>query len=112
MSKLLYFAVLTSVVGILIILFISENNEVRLLGIKDIDESYIDQYVRVRGTSGKVSIANKITIFDLKDGINTIKVVAFDNSTIIQNHMDLEIYGLIISYKGELEIQAEEIKII
>ncbi|MBS3145207.1 OB-fold nucleic acid binding domain-containing protein [Candidatus Woesearchaeota archaeon] len=112
MSKLLYFAVLTSVVGILIILFISENKEISLLKIDEIDESYLDHYIRTRGTSGRVGLANKLTIFDLNDGINSIKVIAFDNSTLIQDGLELEVYGLIVSYKGELEIQAEEIKII
>lgn len=112
MSKLIYFAFLTSIIGISIILFIAENKNVSVFNIKDIDESYLDQVVRVRGHVGSVILANKITIINLNDGFNSIKVIAFYNSTLIQKGMPLEVYGLVISYQGDLEIQADEIKII
>ena len=112
MARLLLVAILTSVIGILIILFVAENKEVSLLEIKDLDESYLDQAVRVVGTAGRVSLANKITIMDLNDGRDSIKVVAFDNSTLIKSGMRLEVHGIVIVFRGELEIQADEIKIV
>ena len=57
MVRLLLIAVLTSVIGILIILYIAENKEVRLLEIKDIYESYLDQVV-------KTAIKSNLTILD------------------------------------------------
>lgn len=111
MARLLLIAVLTSVIGILIILYIAENKAVRLLEIKALDESYLDQVVRVGGVAGRISLGNKVTIIDLEDGFENIKVIAFDNSTLIKEGMHLEVYGVVTIYKGELEIEADEIKV-
>ena len=111
MARLLLIAVLTSVIGILIILYIAENKEVGLLEIKDIDEGYLDQVVRVKGTAGRVGLCSGVTILNLNDGLYEIKVIAFDNSTLIKSSMPLEVYGVVTMYKGELEIEADEIKV-
>jgi len=111
MVRLLLIAVLTSVIGILIILYIAENKEVRLLEIKDIDESYLDQVVRIKGTVGRVGLGKDVTIINLNDGLYDIKVIAFDNSTLIKEGMLLEVYGIVTMYKGEIEVEADEIKV-
>ena len=111
MARLLLIAVLTSVIGILIILYIAENKEVRLLEIKDIDESYLDQVVRIKGTVGRVGLGKDVTIINLNDGLYDIKVIAFDNSTLIKEGMLLEVYGIVTMYKGEIEVEADEIKV-
>ncbi|HLC37399.1 MAG TPA: hypothetical protein VJJ53_01310 [Candidatus Nanoarchaeia archaeon] len=111
MARLLLIAVLTSVIGILIILYIAENKEVRLLEIKDIDESYLDQVVRIKGTAGRVGLGKDVTIINLNDGLYDIKVIAFDNSTLIKDGMPLEVYGVVTMYKGEIEVEADEIKV-
>ena len=110
MVRLLLIAVLTSIIGILIILYVAENKKVGLLEIKDIDEGYLDQTIRVNGVAGRVGLGNKVTIIDLNDDFYSIKVVAFDNSTLIKVGMNLEVHGLVTMYKGELEIEADEIK--
>lgn len=112
MARLLLVAVLMSVIGILIILYVAENKEIGLLEIKDIDESYLDQLVKVVGISNRVSLGKGVTIIDLNDEVASIKVIVFDNSTLIEKGMDLEVYGLVTMYKGELEIEADEIKVV
>jgi len=56
-------------------------------------------------------LGKDVTIINLNDGFYDIKVIVFDNSTLIKDGMPLEVYGLVTMYKGEIEIEADEIKV-
>ncbi|QQG39155.1 MAG: OB-fold nucleic acid binding domain-containing protein [Candidatus Woesearchaeota archaeon] len=112
MNKLLIASLCCSLAGVFIILYIGENYQPGGFYIKEINETFLDKYIKVGGTAEKVFTGKGITIVDLKDSSGWIKVVAFSNMTGIKKGMRLEVVGIVKEYEDELEIIAEEIKVV
>jgi len=109
-TRLFVFAVVSSLLGILLILYIGENFESNRIDISNIDGNYLENSVKVIGVVENLYFGNGVTIFNLKDNSGEIKVVAFDNSTKIEDGMVIEIRGIVSEYKNEIEIISEVIK--
>jgi len=109
-KKLLTIAIISSLLGILFILYIGENFGLSKIDINQIDENYLEKNVKIRGVIDNLYLGNKVTIMNVKDNSGNIKVVAFDNSTGLKEGMAIEVNGKVSEYKNELEIVSERIK--
>ncbi len=99
-----------SLVGILILIFLSGNIEPPFYKISEIDKSLKEKTIT---TIGKISLLKEtkdIFIFTLNDDFSDIIVIAFKEDNLsLEKNTEVKIVGKIIEYNGELEIQAKEI---
>jgi len=108
-KTILRIAISTSLVGVLFLLILCNVLELPLTFIGDLDESFLDENVRVEGKVEKVLEKSNVIMFDLVDNTGRIKVIIFtDEGVDLENYVDVE--GTVMEYKGELEINAERIE--
>lgn len=107
--KIAKLALITALLGVFILIILSQYLEPKIKPISEIDRSEIGNFVKV---SGKVSNIKqtKITTFDLSDKTGEIKIVSFDKIDISINS-NLEIIGKVNTYFNSLQIEVREIKI-
>ena len=106
-------SLIISIIGILIVLIISETYNLKTISISLIDESFIDKSVKVEGYITEVRSAKEIIVFNLKDSSDEIKVIIFDNYDLpLFKGQKISVIGKIQQYKGDLEIIADEVVVI
>jgi len=111
---LLKIALITSLVGILIIFFISDNIEISQSNIEKITLDNKDEMVKVKGRVSKVIDTEKVTILNILQP-SEITVVLFkqeNEASLIKENNEVEIIGKVDEYNGELEIIAQRARII
>jgi DNA/RNA endonuclease YhcR with UshA esterase domain len=109
-NTLLNISLMSSIVGILLILFITENIEPPEYKIKDITNNDIDKLVKITGELSILKETEGLYLLKLFDGESSIVIVAFKNEEIILNDNErVTIKGKIVEYNNEFELQAEEI---
>ncbi|MBI2667308.1 exodeoxyribonuclease VII large subunit [Candidatus Woesearchaeota archaeon] len=112
-STIFKLALLSSLVGIFIILLVAENLEVKLYNISSITNDNLDEKVKVNGEIISIRETPGLIIMDLKDETGVIKVILFKEGEVNINRNDkVEIIGKVIKYRNYLEIETESIKII
>jgi len=108
-------SVLVSVIGIASLLFLVLIEEPLKISVSEIDDSFLDKRVVSEGIAKERYFAKNTLFFSLFDE-GSIKVVYFSPSikTIgtIRENVKLRVKGVVKSYKGQLEIVAEEIELI
>ncbi len=107
-----------TIIGIILLFFIVQNIEPEKIMIKDIDESIIGSYVSVSGIVKSVKITENV-FFSLCDSDSCIKAVVFEKiakkkpeAYNLRNMDKVVLSGRINLYNNELEIIAEDIKIL
>ena len=110
-KSLLRLAILCSIIGLLILIFVSNTIEPQKLKIKDITKEHVGQAIKTQGTISSIQTIDELTILEITDKTSKIKVIAFANTTLSKNN-NIEIEGIVKEYKDELEIEADIIKII
>lgn len=116
-KNLLRISILTSIIGLISLFFITSFTQAQTIRISDIDDSYIGKTVSVQGEITSIFNAKGHYFISLKDG-QTIKVVIFSNNADKLNVHSLEkgdkidVLGKVDKYKGELEILPKDIEIL
>jgi len=102
-------ALICSIIGVVLLYFISLNYEINELEINKINDNDIEKTSKITGEVVKVLNKDSLTIITIKKP-ETIKVVLFENISL--NRTDtVEIIGKVEKYKGEYEIIADKIKV-
>lgn len=110
-KSLLKAALVCSLIGILIILFISEKIELPITEIKKIDKSMMDKEVKIQGILTSITETPGLLILNIKDNTGEITVITFKEEEIeLKRNTQVEIQGTVIEYKGKIEIDATSIK--
>ena len=110
-KNLLKVALICGLIGIFIILILSNNLEPSSTKISDISSSFVDQTVKIQGELSSIKITSSVVMLDIKDDTGVIKVVSFDQDILDLNKGEtVEIIGDVTEYKGVLEIEAKSIK--
>lgn len=111
-ETLLKVALVCSLTGVLILLFLSEIIEVKQYQIKDINKKLIEKTIKVSGKVERVTQTPGLLIFDINDNTGTITVVIFKEDPIdIQENIEVNIEGKVTQYKDKLEIIAEDVSL-
>jgi len=100
-------ALLTFLVGLIALFFISSNLEPKLIKISDISGKMMDNYVRIQGEVIKSKASEGFTILTLDDSTDSISVITYQKLNVSGN---IEVIGKIKEYKGSLEIEATDIR--
>ncbi len=106
--KIAKLALITAILGLIILSILALYLEPKPTQISDIDESKIGNFVKITGQVVNVK-QSKITSFDLSDNTGGIKVVSFNKADISKGDQ-LEIIGKVDKYYGLLEVKADEIR--
>ena len=77
--------------------------------LKKINEITIGDYVRVQGTIQGYAGLERLTIFNLIDETDNIKVIFFKQAP-SWNGKKVEVTGRVVEYKGEKELKGVKLK--
>ena len=113
-KTLLKTALITSLLGLLILYLISSNIEIKEKNIEKITLDNKDEFVKLRGIVNKVIDTEKVTIMEITQP-QQITVVLFKDANIsmpLQQGNEIEIFGKVDEYEGKLEIIADRLRII
>ncbi len=106
-QKTLKFSLAISFLGILLLLLIS-NLLTKEVKIQEINENWLNRNVKVLCKVTEEKNYQKFCILTCQDKTGKIKINFSKNLNLINKTLIIE--GKIVRYKGELEIQAHEIK--
>ena len=102
------YALITFLIGMIALFFLSQSLEPKLVKISDINSRMIDSYVRVQGEVIKAKQTDAATLITLNDGTESISV--FSPKLNISVNSSIEVIGKVKDYKGMLEIEAQKIQ--
>ena len=106
---LLKFALITTFLGIIALIFLSQSLILPLTAISEIDNSKLDSFVRIQGKIISVKNYENMALLKISDETANITVIARNKLNISKNDW-MDVIGKVVEYKGMLEIEAEQIK--
>jgi|TARA_B100001964_G_scaffold143525_1_gene158195 DNA/RNA endonuclease YhcR with UshA esterase domain len=113
-QTLLKIALITALLGLLIVYLISDNIEIKEKNIEKITIENIDEFVKLTGIVNNIVDTEKVTIMEITQP-QEITVVLFknENKTMpIQQGNEVEIFGKVDEYEGKLEIIADRLRVV
>jgi|TARA_Y100000310_G_scaffold202483_1_gene202683 RecJ-like exonuclease len=111
-KTLLKIALIGSLIGILLIMFVEEKVGVQDAVIASLSKDSIDQEISLKGKISSLRNTPAVVLFDIVDKSGKIKVVAFKENNISLKLDDVvEVSGTIIEFKNSLELEAKTIKV-
>lgn len=107
-------ALICSVLGIIILFFISDNITISQTNIHDIDSIEPGKTVKIIGRIERASDTEKVMFLTVgQEKIETVSVVLFKSSNITLKQGDyVEITGTVEEYQGAPEVIASRVRII
>ena len=108
LSKL---SLIISLLGILLLLFISENINLEISKIDSITRNNLEQNVKINADVINVNKKDDLLFLKVKDETSEIDVVIFESNNLEINKGDkIEVQGKITLYKDNLEIIAKNVR--
>ncbi|MBU2522753.1 MAG: hypothetical protein KKE23_00485 [Nanoarchaeota archaeon] len=107
MSRLQSIAIITAIIGIIAIIFLSSNLEPKEMMIVEIDRGMVGEYVKVIGNISNIK-HSKITSFTIKDDSSDIYAFSYENLDLDKGRY--EIIGKVNEYYGSLEIEINKME--
>ena len=107
--SLIKYALITFMVGLIMIFFLSQNIEPKLVKIANVNSRMNGDYVKISGSIVKSKTSSGVTVLTINDSTDIINAVSFQELNATGN---IEIIGKITDYKGTTEIEIETIKYI
>jgi len=109
-KNLLKIAILSSLIGIIILAYISNTSNLNYNDISSINNDYLDKTVKIKGTLTNFVSTPKAKIMDIEDSTGKITAVTFNEQELSIKENDLlEITGKVSLYQGSFEIIADTI---
>lgn len=109
MKKLTKISLIITILGILILLIISNNLAIELENISEINTKHLNKNIKINGKILNLKNINKnFQIITIKDTTGTIQVIT-DYQTKLSKDQSITITGRVTQYKDSLQIQANKI---
>jgi RecJ-like exonuclease len=106
MENLLKISLAGSIVGIFLLLLLADFLPLPLTNLEDIDNSMINQKVKIQGEIFKIENKENFQILSIRDETGRIDILSNSNITSLQ---EIEVKGTVKEYNGYLQIQANKI---
>jgi hypothetical protein len=106
-STLLKISLACSIIGIIVLFFISSRIEINEIDLSNLNNVEIGNDVKIIGKIVKIKQFEKLTIIDLKKEC-TVPILLFDNIS-LDVGQEIQVNGKLDEYKGKKEIIAEKI---
>ena len=108
-SKLTKISLTISILGILILLIISQNIEPEFKTIQQIKQIQLNKNIKTQATITKLkTISKSFQILTLQDSTDSIQAT-LDKKTNLKINQSIIIYGKTTQYKDKIQIQASKI---
>lgn len=111
-KALLKLSLIVAIIGTFLITILATNLEPRTRAIETINERNVDEWVKIQGNVTQERTIETLKIFTVNDGTASINCVLRGNKTGNIENMNVEVFGKVIDYKGELEIEVSQIRIL
>ncbi len=112
-KKLTSIALVCSIIGILLLLVITESQSVASATIAKITNQSVDQTVSINGKITQLSATPAITIAQVQDSSGVIKIIIFPKEAIDLRKGDkVSVEGVVKEFENKLELEAKLIKVI
>ena len=109
-KTILRISLVIAMIGIILLLFITETIEIKSYKIKDLTKKDIDKDVKIKGTITRVTETPGLFIFNIQDETGELTALLFKDEGInITENMQVEIQGTIQEYKDDIEIIVDQI---
>lgn len=112
MNRALKISLALSLIGILLLIFISSHIEPREVSIASITEEYLDKEVRITGQIDKIKNFkdNGFHILEVSDSTGYIEVTASSSNLTVNKNLTYAIIGKVSEYNGTIQISADKIQ--
>jgi len=113
-STLLKIALITPLVGLILLYFFSGRIEIDESSIGKIDRTASGNFVKVKGTVTKINDNDNYLVLQIEEP-KTINVIFFKDETInisVNEQDEVEILGRVSEFKGKQQIVADRIRVI
>ncbi|MEM4153037.1 MAG: OB-fold nucleic acid binding domain-containing protein [Candidatus Pacearchaeota archaeon] len=110
-KKLLKLSIVIALITIFLIAILANNLEPKTKAIETITERNLDEWVKIQGKVTHIKETETLKILTINDGTAAINCI-FRKKLNINENSHVEIIGKVIDYKGELEIEISQIKIL
>ena len=112
-KTLLKISLITSLVGILILLVILDKIDVSDSNINAINKTFLDKQVKIKGEITRITETPGLYIMNVKDNTGDIDVIVFKEEKLeLEKGNIIQIEGQVTEYQGKLEIIAKKIVIL
>ncbi|MEM2954709.1 MAG: OB-fold nucleic acid binding domain-containing protein [Candidatus Nanoarchaeia archaeon] len=116
-KALLKFSLIVALIGTFLIVIFAATLKPRTITIESINERNVDEWVKIQGNVTQERTIETIKIFTVNDGTASINCILRNARQKIGNlesleGKEVEVLGKIIDYKGELEIETNQIMIL
>lgn len=102
-------SLLISLLGIILLIFLSQTLEPKQIKISEISSKMLEGYVKIQGNLTSIKNLDNMQILKVEDETEGISVIVFEKIN-LSNGMQIEVIGKVTRYKGSLEIEAQKIK--
>ncbi len=111
-QKIFNISLFLTLIGILILIIIADNQNLEEIAINNITEKDIDQKVKISGYIEDIYETEGLYIFSIINQDSKIKSILFkDNNSILYEGLEVDLEGVVTEYEGELEITAKKITV-
>ena len=113
-KNLLKIALICSLVGVVILFFVSENLSIDEMDVSKIEDEKIGKTVKIIGSIERVSDTEKVMFLEIgQEKVSTVTVILFKDADISLEKGDyIEIIGSVEDYEGKREVIANRVRII
>ena len=101
-------SLIISLVGILILLILSNSIQLKEIPIKNITEKELNKKVQIKGELISIKNYNNFQIISLKDETGEIEAIINKNLNLTKNQKII-LTGTVQQYKNSLQIQADKV---
>lgn len=109
-SSLFKIALAASLVGILILLIIVENTEIKTMEIKEIQDRKEEEIVGIKGNINSIKETPGLYILEVEDNSGKISTIVFKEDKLnLSKGNKVEIEGTVKEYQNKKELIAREI---
>jgi len=107
-------ALITALIGLVALIFLSENLEPKLIKINEISGGDLESFVKIQGMAISIKDNGDFSIIKVNDGTENITALVWKtkefNRLNLSKNEKIEVLGKVTEYNGLLEISAEKIK--
>ena len=112
-KMLLKISLITSIIGILILLIILDKIDISDSNISSINKDLVDKQVKIKGEITRLTETTGLYIINIKDNTGNIDVIVFKEEKLeLEKGNIVEIEGQVTEYQDKLEVIAKKIIIL
>ncbi|MEK6852575.1 MAG: exodeoxyribonuclease VII large subunit [Nanoarchaeota archaeon] len=105
----------TAIVGLILLIYLSQNLEPKIISISEVNFEMLDNYVKITGTITEVRQTQGLYIFEVGDISGKITATYFKDKIIDKSFEfsigdEVEILGKVSEYEKEIQIEIVEIR--